>query len=95
MKGVLITFDISVDLPFRVQILQPLQYFPQYSSNVSLFKRPWTELGRGREMTEVRQKESEKGGSLGEGGTGGVLPLKYKKCHFARFVQNFVSCEKK
>lgn len=44
MKRVLITFDISVNLPLRVQILQPLQYFPQYSSYVRLFKRSWTEL---------------------------------------------------
>lgn len=40
----IITFDISVNLPFTVQILQPLQYFSQNSSNVSFFKRSWTEL---------------------------------------------------
>lgn len=55
MKSVLITFDISVNLPLRVQILQPLQYFPQYSSYVRLFKRSWTELGRVRENMKVRQ----------------------------------------
>lgn len=44
VKRVLITFDISVNLPLRVQILQPLQYFPQYSRYVRLFKRSWAEL---------------------------------------------------
>lgn len=68
-----ITFDISVYFPFRVQILQPLQYFPQYSSNVSLFKRPWTELGRGTNRSEKKWK-------LGERRSGHqVLLLKYKK----------------
>ena len=41
---VFITFDVSMNLALRVQILQPLQYLPQYSSYVSLFKRSWTEL---------------------------------------------------
>lgn len=40
----LITFDISVNLPLRMKVLQTFQYFPQYSSYVSLFKRSWAEL---------------------------------------------------
>lgn len=35
-KRLLVTFYISVNLPFRVQILQALQNFPQYCSYVGL-----------------------------------------------------------
>lgn len=40
------TFDVSVNLPFRVQILQALQNLPQYGSNVGLFKWAWAELNK-------------------------------------------------
>lgn len=39
-----VTFYISVNLPFRMQILQALQDFPQYCRYVGLFKRAWAEL---------------------------------------------------
>lgn len=55
MQTVLITFDISVNLPLRMKILQPFQYFPQYSSYISLFKRSWAELGRVRGNVTVQE----------------------------------------
>lgn len=60
MRRLFITFNVSVDLPFRVQILQSLKNFPQYCGDVRLFKRPWTELrqrkGPGCRIGRVRER---------------------------------------